>query len=73
MKINNLKNDKTLKFFEKMNDENWVSDNELEFKLYEKKNNYDNYEKMKIVRANKKITISGMKKPKGIEEWLWKK
>jgi hypothetical protein len=28
---------------------------------------------MKIVRANKKLTISRMKKPKGIEEWLWKK
>ena len=26
-----------------------------------------------IVRANKKVPTSGMKKPKGIKEWLWKK
>jgi hypothetical protein len=28
---------------------------------------------MTIVRANKKVPMSGMKKPKGIKEWLWKK
>ena len=59
-----------LKFFEKMDDENWVSDSELEFQSYETQKNNNNCEKMKIVRANKKPTISRMKKPKGIEEWL---
>jgi hypothetical protein len=28
---------------------------------------------MTIVRANKKMPMNGMKKPKGIKEWLWKK
>jgi hypothetical protein len=28
---------------------------------------------MTKVRANRKSSMSGMKKPKGIKEWLWKK
>ena len=32
--------------------------------------NKENCEKMTIVRANKKVPMSGMKKPKGIKEWL---
>jgi hypothetical protein len=52
-----------------MNDENWVSDTELFEKSYELNKNKENCEKMTIVRANKKVPMSGMKKPKGIEEW----
>ena len=66
----NKKEDETLKFFQKMNDENWVSDTELFERGYEMNKHKENCEKMKIVRANKKLTISRMKKPKGIEEWL---
>lgn len=61
--------DETLKFFQKINDENWVSDTELFERNYEMNKHKENYEKMKIVRANKKPPTSGMKKPKGIEEW----
>jgi hypothetical protein len=32
--------------------------------------NKKNCEKMTIVRANKKMPMNGMKKPKGIKEWL---
>jgi len=70
MKINKLKNDKILNLFKGMDEPNWMSDNELEFQLYERQKNYDNCEKMKIVRANRKSSMSGIKKPKGIEEWL---
>jgi hypothetical protein len=68
--INIKTEDETLKFFQKMNDENWVSDTELFEKSYELNKNKENCEKMKIVRANKKVPTSGMKKPKGIKEWL---
>jgi len=71
--INIETEDETLKFFQKMNDENWVSDTELFEKSYELNKNKENCEKMTIVRANKKVPMSGMKKPKGIKEWLWKK
>ncbi len=62
--------DETLKFFQKMNDKNWVSDTELFEKSYELNKNKENCEKMTIVRASKKVPMSGMKKPKGIKEWL---
>jgi ribosomal protein S8 len=67
--INIETEDETLKFFQKMNDENWVSDTELFEKGYELNKNKENCEKMTKVRANRKNSISGMKKPKGIEEW----
>ena len=70
MKFNDLTDEETLKFFQKINDENWVSDTELFERSYEVKKNKENCEKMKIIRANKKTSICGMKKPKGIEEWL---
>ena len=62
--------DEYLKIFQKLEDENWVSDTELFEKSYELNKNKENCEKMKIVRANKKVPMSGMKKPKGIKEWL---
>jgi hypothetical protein len=46
-----------------------VSDTELFEKGYELNKNKENCEKMTKVRANRKNSISGMKKPKGIEEW----
>jgi hypothetical protein len=66
----NKTEDETLKFFQKMNDENWVSDTEFFERNYEMNKHQENCEKMKIVRANRKVPMSGMKKPKGIEEWL---
>jgi hypothetical protein len=62
--------DVCLKIFQKLEDENWISDSELSERIYEINQRKENCEKMKIVRANKKPTISRMKKPKGIEEWL---
>jgi hypothetical protein len=61
--------DEYLKIFQKLEDENWISDTELFEKSYELNKNKENCEKMTIVRANKKVPMSGMKKPKGIEEW----
>jgi hypothetical protein len=62
--------DEYLKIFQKLEDENWISDTELFEKSYELNKNKENCEKMTIVRANKKVPMSGMKKPKGIKEWL---
>jgi hypothetical protein len=62
--------DEYLKIFQKLEDENWISDTELFEKSYELNKNKENCEKMTIVRANKKMPMSGMKKPKGIKEWL---
>ena len=67
--INIETEDETLKFFQKMNDENWVSDTELFERGYELNKNKENCEQMINVRANRKTSMSGMKKPKGIEEW----
>ena len=61
--------DEYLKIFQKLEDENWISDTELFEKSYELNKNKENCEKMTIVRANRKFSMSGMKKPKGIEEW----
>jgi hypothetical protein len=61
--------DEYLKIFQKLEDENWISDTELFEKSYELNKNKENCEKMTKVRANKKVPMSGMKKPKGIEEW----
>ena len=61
--------DETLKFFQKINDENWVSDTELFERGYELNKNKENCEQMIKVRASRKTSMSGMKKPKGIEEW----
>ena len=61
--------DEYLKIFQKLEDENWISDTELFEKSYELNKNKENCEKMTIIRANKKVPMSGMKKPKGIEEW----
>jgi hypothetical protein len=65
----NKTEDETLKFFQKMNDENWVSDTELFERGYEMNKHKENCEKMTIVRANRKSSMGVMKKPKGIEEW----
>jgi hypothetical protein len=62
--------DEYLKIFQKLEDENWISDTELFEKSYELNKNKENCEKMTIVRANKKVPMGGMKKPKGIKEWL---
>ena len=62
--------DEYLKIFQKLEDENWISDTELFEKSYELNKNKENCEKMTIVRANKKMPMSGMKKPKGIKDWL---
>ena len=62
--------DEYLKIFQKLEDENWISDTELFENSYELNKNKENCEKMTIVRANKKVPMSGMKKPKGIKEWL---
>jgi len=62
--------DEYLKIFQKLEDENWISDTELFEKSYELNKNKENCEKMTIVRANKKMPMSGMRKPKGIKEWL---
>ena len=62
--------DEYLKIFQKLEDENWISDTELFEKSYELNKNKENCEKMTIVRTNKKVPMSGMKKPKGIKEWL---
>ncbi len=59
-----------LKIFQRLEDKNWISNSELCERVYEMNKHKENCEKMKIVRANKKPTISRMKKPKGIEEWL---
>ena len=67
--INIETEDETLKFFQKINDENWVSDTELFERGYELNKNKENCEQMIKVRANRKTSMSGMKKPKGIEEW----
>ena len=61
--------DEYLKIFQKLEDENWISDTELFEKSYELNKNKENCEKMTIIRANRKAPMSGMKKPKGIEEW----
>jgi hypothetical protein len=42
------------KYFEKMNDENWISETELFEKQYELQKYYSNSQKMKKVRANRK-------------------
>ncbi len=59
-----------LKIFQRLEDKNWISNSELCERVYEMNKHKENCEKMKIVRANKKLSISGIKKPKGIEEWL---
>ena len=65
----NETDDEYLKIFQKLEDENWISDTELFEKSYELNKNKENCEKMTIVRANRKSSTSGMKKPKGINEW----
>ena len=61
--------DEYLKIFQKLEDENWVSESELAERRYEMNNHNENCEQMTKVRANRKSSMSGMKKPKGIEEW----
>ena len=61
--------DEYLKIFQKLEDENWVSESELAERRYEMNNHKENCEQMTKVRANRKSSMSGMKKPKGIEEW----
>ena len=61
--------DEYLKIFQKLEDENWVSESELAERRYEMNNHKENCEQMTKVRANRKNSMSGMKKPKGIEEW----
>ena len=58
-----------LKIFQKLEDENWVSESELAERRYEMNRHEENCEQMKKVRTNRKSSMSGMKKPKGIEEW----
>ena len=70
MKFNKLIDEEILKIFQKLEDENWISDTELFERGYEMNKHKENCEKMTIVRANKKMPMSGMKKPKGIKEWL---
>ena len=65
----NKTDEENLKFFQKMNDENWVSDTELFERGYEMNKHKENCEKMTKIRANRKSSMSAMKKPKGIEEW----
>jgi len=59
-----------LKIFQKLEDENWVSESELAQTRYEMNRHEENCEQMKKVRANRKSSMSGMKKPKGIDEWF---
>jgi len=61
--------DEYLKIFQKLEDENWVSESELTERRYEMNNHKENCEQMTKVRANRKSSMSGMRKPKGIEEW----
>jgi hypothetical protein len=61
--------DEYLKIFQKLEDENWVSESELAERRYEMNNHKENCEQMTKVRANRKSSMSGMRKPKGIEEW----
>jgi hypothetical protein len=58
-----------LKIFQKLEDENWVSESELAQRRYEMDRHKENCEQMREVRANRKSSMSGMKKPKGIDEW----
>ena len=67
--INIETDDEYLKIFQKLEDENWVSESELTERRYEMNNHKENCEQMTKVRANRKSSMSGMKKPKGIEEW----
>ena len=67
--INIETDDEYLKIFQKLEDENWVSESELAERRYEMNNHKENCEQMTKVRANRKSSTSGMKKPKGIEEW----
>ena len=60
--------DEYLKIFQKLEDENWVSESELAERRYEMNNHKENCEQMTKVRANRKSSMSGMRKPKGIEE-----
>ena len=67
--INIETDDECLKIFQKLEDENWVSESELAERRYEMNNHKENCEQMTKVRANRKSSMSGMRKPKGIEEW----
>ena len=67
--INIETDDEYLKIFQKLEDENWVSESELAERRYEMNNHKENCEQMTKVRANRKSSMSGMRKPKGIEEW----
>ena len=67
--INIETDDECLKIFQKLEDENWVSESELTERRYEMNRHKENCEQMTKVRANRKSSMSGMKKPKGIEEW----
>jgi hypothetical protein len=58
-----------LKIFQKLENENWVSESELAQRRYEMDRHKENCEQMRKVRANRKSSMSGMKKPKGIDEW----
>jgi len=59
-----------LKIFQKLEDENWVSESELAQRRYEINRHKENCEQMTKVRANRKSSMSGMKKPKGIDKWF---
>ena len=67
--INIETDDECLKIFQKLEDENWVSESELAERRYEMNRHKENCEQMIKVRANRKSSMSGMKKPKGIDEW----
>jgi hypothetical protein len=62
--------DEYLKIFQKLEKEDWVSEGELAERRYEMNRYKENCEQMTKVRANRKSSMSGMKKPKGIKEWL---
>ena len=67
--INIETDDECPKIFQKLEDENWVSESELAERRYEMNRHKENCEQMIKVRANRKSSMSGMKKPKGIDEW----
>jgi hypothetical protein len=68
--INIETDDECLKIFQKLEEEDWVSESELAERRYEMNKHKENCEQMAKVRANRKSSMSGIKKPKGIEEWL---
>jgi len=57
------------KYFTELADPNWISDSERREKLSQELTDSENQQKMKFVRSHKNPSMSGMRKPKGIEEW----